>query len=64
MYVCNLRKNYKDFEEFKAYAEMYGLHVRLGYKTPETAWRFNPRIQGSTNPADFKRVPRKTRGKR
>lgn len=61
MWTCRLQKNYKNFDEFKAYAEMYGLHTRLGYKTPETAWKSNPVIQGSVNPADFKRVrtPRK-----
>jgi hypothetical protein len=61
MYICDLRDNYKDFEEFKAYAEIYGLHTRLGYKTPETAWQYNPRIQGGVNPGDFKKVSKKVR---
>jgi hypothetical protein len=55
-YQCRLQENYHDFEQFEAYAEMYGLHTRLGYKTIKGAWKSNPVIQGSTIPSDFRRV--------
>jgi len=54
-----LQQNYALFEEFERHCETYGLHTRLGYKTPEDAWKANPTIQGSVNPSDFSRVPRK-----
>ena len=44
------------FEAFKSYAEMYGLHTRLGYKTPAAAWKANPMVEGSTNPSDYRKV--------
>jgi hypothetical protein len=54
---CRLRKNYNNsFEQFKAYAEMYGLHTRLGFKTIVGAWKSNPVIRGSVIPSDFQRV--------
>ncbi len=56
MWKAKLRSNYKNFEEFAVYSEIYGLHTRLGYRTPEEAWEANPLIQGSVNPEDFKRV--------
>ena len=51
-----LRDAYRDLEEFVAYAETYSLHSRLGYKTPQTAWRANPLVEGSVNPDDFRKV--------
>ena len=57
-----LRENYDSFEQFKAYSDMYGIAQRLGYKTPETAWKYNPICQGSTNPLDFCKINAK--GKR
>ncbi len=51
-----LRDSYQNFEEFKAFAEMYGIHTRLGYKTPETAWRANPLVQSSVEPRDLCKV--------
>jgi hypothetical protein len=49
-----LQKNYNnDFTQFEAYCETYNIHGRLGYKTPESAWRANPLIQGSVNPGDL-----------
>jgi hypothetical protein len=51
-----LHKVYSDFEEFESYCEMYDIHHRIGYKTPEGAWRANPTIQGSVNPSDLRRV--------
>ncbi len=57
MYRCRLRDNYdNDFEKFDAYAEMYGLHTRLGFETTEEAWEANPMIQGSVIPEDFRVV--------
>ena len=45
-----------DFEEFKAYCEIYNNHIRLGYRTPESAWKKNPTVQGSTNPSDYRKI--------
>jgi len=54
MWKSKLRDNYdNDIEQFRSYAETYGLLARLGYDTVEQAWDANPMIQGSTNPADF-----------
>ena len=53
---CHLRENYDSFEEFKRLSEMYGLHTRLKFKSPEDAWYVNPLIQGSVNPGDYRRV--------
>ena len=44
---CRLRNNYKSYEEWEANADLWGLHIKLGYKTPQNAWRFNPIVQGS-----------------
>ena len=51
-----LQANYDSFEEFVSYAETYGLHTRLGYKTIAGCWRSNPMIQFSVEPSDFRRV--------
>jgi hypothetical protein len=51
-----LQDTYEDYDEFAAYAEIYSLHTRLGYKTPQAAWDANPVVQGSVNPADYKKV--------
>lgn len=51
-----LRNNYTNFEEFAEYCNTYNIHGRLGYKKPETAWKANPIIQGSTNPSDLRKV--------
>jgi hypothetical protein len=53
---CRLRDNYKSYEEWEANAEMWGLHFRLGYKTPQNAWRANPIVQGSVSAADYCKV--------
>jgi len=54
MWKSKLRDNYdNDIEQFRSYAETYGLLSRLGYDTVEQAWEDNPMIQGSTNPKDF-----------
>lgn len=51
-----LQKTYDNFEQFKAYSETYGIHTRLGYKTPESAWKHNPMIQSSVEPTDLRKV--------
>lgn len=56
MWQTKLQNNYDSYDEWKAYAMNYGLHSRLGYKTPRDAWNDNPMIQGSTRPEDFKKV--------
>ena len=56
MWTARLRENYKDLDEFKVYDEPFGLSERLGYRSPEAAWKDNPMVQGSTNPSDYKRV--------
>lgn len=55
-WTCRLQAAYRSFEEFAAYAETYGLHCRLGFGTPEGAWRANPQVCGSTDPGDYGRV--------
>jgi hypothetical protein len=55
----HLRGNYDSFGDFKYWCDIRAIHTRLGYKTPETAWRANPLIEGSVNPSDLRRVPRK-----
>jgi hypothetical protein len=55
-YQCQLQDNYDNFSQWRAYAEMYGLHTRLGFKTVRGAWRANPVIQGSVEPMDFCKV--------
>ena len=52
-----LRKVYEGgFEQFQAYCESHGIHTRLGYKTPESAWKKNPMIEGSVIPSDLRVV--------
>lgn len=53
---CKLQTNYSNLEEFQGYCEIYNLHGRLGYKTPEAAWQKNPVVQGSVIPSDFRKV--------
>jgi len=52
----HLRENYASFNEFEYFSEQNGLHARLGYKTALAAWHNNPKIQGSVNPSDYRRV--------
>ena len=51
-----LRDNYGSYEEWEAYAEMYGLHERLGYKSPKTAWKANPLTESSVVPGDYCKI--------
>jgi hypothetical protein len=50
---CRLRRNYTNFEEFKSYCEIYNIHGRLGFATPEEAWKSNKQIRGSVVPSDL-----------
>lgn len=58
MWKASLQSTYSSFEEFKAYSETFGLHKRLGYKTPLAAWKDNPVVQGSVEPKDYKKEER------
>lgn len=54
MWRKRLRDVYEgQYKSWCIYAEMYGLHHRLGYATPEEAWEAAPMIQGSSLPRDF-----------
>lgn len=55
-YQEKLRKLYKDFNEWVDYANMFKLHIKLGYKNPTDAWMANPTVQGSVIPADYCKV--------
>jgi hypothetical protein len=51
-----LQEVYVNFEEFTAYAEMYGTHLKLGFNRPANAWKSNPMVQGSVEPSDFCKI--------
>ena len=51
-----LRPVYSSFDEFFAYCDCYGIHSRLGYDSPESAWDANPVVQGSVDPSDYRKV--------
>jgi len=55
-WIAKLQKNYSSLEEFVGICDIYNLHLKLGYSTPELAWEYNPTIQGGTNPADFCKI--------
>lgn len=57
MWTSKLQDNYQNLNEWKVYSDMYGLAKRLGFDSPESAWKANPTIQGSVNPKDFRVVP-------
>lgn len=56
MWNGKLQKQYKSFEEFEVFDEIYNLSNRLGFASAEEAWEANPQIQGSSDPADYKVV--------
>lgn len=60
-YQNRLREDYSSYQEWQYYANMYGLHSRLGFNSPRQTWRKNPLIQGSVVPRDFCRVFRQPR---
>ena len=51
-----LQDNYGSLGEFVAWSDVYGIHTRLGYATPELAWDANPTIRGSVSPDDLQVV--------
>ncbi len=51
-----LHSVYSSFDDFEGYAETYGLHTRLGFRSPTEAWIANPTVQGSVIPSDYRRV--------
>jgi hypothetical protein len=51
-----LRDAYKNLEDYKRYCDLWNIHTRLGYKTPETAWRYNPTVQCSTIASDYRKI--------
>jgi hypothetical protein len=54
---ARLRDNYaNDYAGFEGCAETWGIHTRLGYKTPQKAWQMNPIIQGSVDPSDLCKI--------
>lgn len=55
----HLQNVYSDKEEWLEYDKIYNLAKRLGYSSPIKAWYDNPLIQGSTDPADYKKVIQK-----
>jgi len=58
--IIKLKKNYdQSFEQFVAYSDMYGIATRLGYKSNATAWKANPTIQVTCDPADLKVIRKK-----
>ena len=61
-WTCRLQAVYECFGEFLAYCDTYGIHLRLGFQTPEAAWAANPQVCGSTDPRDYGRVGTGIRG--
>ncbi len=55
-----LQDQYSDFAEFEHLCEIYSIHTRVGYKTPQEAWDANPVIQGSVIPSDLRKSGRLT----
>ena len=51
-----IQNNYKDFESFEMYCELYGNHLRLGFTSPQEAWDANPVIELSVNTGDYRKV--------
>jgi hypothetical protein len=51
-----MKDNYSNFDEWNHYCDLYGLHLKLGFKAPKAAWDANPLMQGSVAPEDFCRV--------
>ena len=49
---------YDDYEDFLHYNSMFNIVERLGYPSPKTLWEENPMIEGSSNPKDFRVVPK------
>jgi len=54
MWHGNLRDQYQSQADFNAFSKTYALAARLGFSSEKAAWSANPKIQGSTNPADYR----------
>ena len=55
-WVKFLRDNYASYDEWRAYSNTFGLAKKLGGQV-RSLWRENPLVGGSTDPANFGRVP-------
>jgi hypothetical protein len=55
-YQCKLQDSYDTYAQWEAYADTYGLHLKLGFASIREAWDANPIIQGSVIPADFCKI--------
>lgn len=53
---ARLRESYGDYRTFLIYCRTHDIHGRLGYDTPQEAWRANPLVRGSVRPEDLRRV--------
>lgn len=51
-----LQARYDNFLQFQEYSNMYGIHLKLGYKNSATAWRENPIIESSVVASDLRKV--------
>lgn len=54
-----LQTVYDSYEEFVRYDALYGIAIRIGFKSTERAWNKNPLIEGSVNPSDLRRSKEK-----
>jgi hypothetical protein len=52
-----LHKIYTGYKEFFAYSELFGLAKKLGYKSPEAAWKANPTVESSSEPSAYLKAP-------
>jgi hypothetical protein len=55
IWVKPLKLVYKTFAQF----ENSGLAERLGFKSAQDVWEYNPLVKGSTNPEDYQMFPLK-----
>ena len=51
---AKLRSVYRNLSEFIAYDNAHGIASRIGFDSPQEAWKANPLIQGSVNPGDLR----------
>lgn len=51
-----LQENYGSYDQWESYNRVYMLAEKLGYPDTLTAWDANPVVEGSTNPADYRKV--------
>lgn len=53
LWKAKVQKVYSSLEDLQAYDRGYNIAARCGYRSAKALWDANPRLQGSTNPADF-----------